>query len=177
MKIKYWVLYLITITACQNPENKKEVENIAVNPVEDLVVPQSVSKIFDKIIGSKEGLLRGYNFGDDLRKIQESEVLEQFEDVKDHIGYSFDSVNMETVDILYFRDEEDRLKAINIDIYMNSEEASKQMLKAFSSYFTAKYGEPSVHIGLPTWESDDVTAKIKMIRTKLDTGLQVVLEP
>lgn len=177
MKIKYSLLYLVLLGACSNPKTSDNLENKALKPVEELVIPQQVNKVFNKILGNQERTFRGYDFGDDLRRIQESEVLEQFEDVKTHIGYSFDSPTMETVDILYFRDKDDRLQLINIDIYMNTEEASKQMLQAFTTYFNTKYGEPTIHIGTPTWETDDVTVKIKMVRTKLDTGLQIILEP
>lgn len=177
MKIKHSILYLVLVIACSNPKESENLEISALKPVEEVVIPQNVTKVFNKILGNQESVFRGYDFGDDLRKIQESEVLEQFEDVKSHIGYSFDTPNMETVDILYFRDKEDRLKAINIDIYMSSEESSKQLLQAFTQYFNTKYGEPSDHAGLPTWETDDVTAQIKMIRTKIDTGLQIIFEP
>lgn len=177
MKIKFSVLSLVLIIACTSPKESNTLENSALKKVTQESVPKNIATIFNKIIGNQEGVFRGYEFGDDLRKIQESEVLEQFEDVKTNIGYTFDSPTMETVDILYFRDAEDKLKSINIDIYLNSEEESKQMLQAFTNYFTVRYGEPTVQIGLPTWETDEVTAKIKMIRTKLDTGLQIQLEP
>jgi hypothetical protein len=178
MKVKHSIFFLLLIGACSNPqENQNELEVSTLIEKEELVIPEEVTKLFLKILGNQEGLFRGYEFGDDLRKIQESEVLEQFEDVKTHIGYSFDSANLETVDILYFRNSEDRLKAINIDIYLNSEESSEQMLQVFTNYLNTKYGKSTVNDSYITWESDEVSVKIKMVKTKLDTGLQIILEP
>lgn len=171
MKIKIAVLFLMLIHACNNP-NEKKVKNEAVLTSPETLLPNT-KKIIAKIIGKEGGIIRGFELGDPISKIQEEEVLEQFENENNRIGYTFDTHDMETVDIQYLYNSKELLEEVQIDIYMNSDEANQDILRAFTSYFNNRFGEASIQIGQPTWETDEVTVTIKIVKTKLDRGLHI----
>lgn len=171
MKIKIAVLFLTLITACSNPKDNK-VKNEAVLTAPEELSPNT-KKILSKIIGKEGGVIRGFEIGDPISKIQDEENLEQFENENNRLGYTFDTHDMETVDIQYLYSEDELLEEIQIDVYMNSDEANQDMLRAFSTYFNNRFGTAAIHIGEPTWETEDVLVKIKIVKTKLDRGLNI----
>ncbi len=172
MKIKYFGIVLVLTLACSNPEEERPGEKLAQNLPEQVVT--SSNKLLTKIIGKGDGLIRGVKFGDDMFQIKASETISQFEEEADHVGFTFDTRNLETVDILYYQDNNQKLNGIQLDIYMNSEASGKDILKAFTEYYTALYGKPITDIGMPTWNlTNGGKVIIKPVINKFDHGLQI----
>ncbi len=171
MKINFFGIVLVLITACSNPKEEKPLEKLAHNAPQAEVT--SSNKLLKRIIGDGGELIRGVKFGDDLAQIRANEKLSFFEEEADYIAFTFDTRNMETVDILYFKDENNQLNGLQLDIYLNTKESMSELLLAFTEYYSAKYGQATTDIGTPTWKIPGGEVKIKTVINKLDHGLQV----
>lgn len=175
MKIQYYLLLLITISACSNPNNESNM-NVRVDSSKNStkIYPQLKNPLISKIIGDTTGLIRGYDFGDPIEDIIATEKNEKFEESKNHIGYTFDTSNLETVDILYYMDKEKSLNAIQLDIYMNSDSSNDTLFVNFSEYFNAKYGPQIPKLKIPIWKIDEnQEVYIKKVKSRLDRGLEI----
>ncbi len=172
MKTHLFILSLLLIT-CSNPKDTTTVEVLS-PPSPKTVTSSNVQKLLRAIMGTGEGLLRGVKFGDTITDVKKKETIEIFEEEDTHIGYSFDTESLETVDILYEKDKQNRVTGIELDIYMNTDASNDSLKNELSNQFSIRYGKP-----LPTKE--DLTWKIKpngqvsikVVKNKLDRGLEV----
>ncbi len=174
MKICYFILSLLII-ACSNPKKTEIVEvEVPSPPLPETATTSNAQKLLRTIMGTDEGLLRGVQFGDAIADVKSKEKIELFEEEETHIGYSFDTDNLETVDILYEKDKQNRVSGIELDIYMNTDASSDSLKSELSKQFTTKYGQPLANIAIPTWEiKPNGKVSIKVIKNKLDRGLEV----
>jgi hypothetical protein len=172
MKIYLLVLSLLII-ACSNPKDKKNVE--VLSPPSNLTVTTSnVQKMLRAIMGTGEGLLRGIQFGDAIADVKKKETAELFEEEETHVGYSFDTENLETVDILYEKNKQNKVSGIELDIYMNSDASNDSLKNELSNQFTIRYGKPLTDTDTPTWKiKPNGQVSIKVVKNKLDRGLEV----
>ena len=125
-------------------------------------------------MGTGEGLLRGIKFGDPIVDVKKKETVEMFEDEDTHIGYSFDTESLETVDILYEKDKQNHVSGIELDIYMNTDASNDSLKNELSNQFSLRYGKPIPDADLPTWTiKPNGQVSIKVVKNKLDRGLEV----
>lgn len=172
MKIRLFILSLLFIT-CSNPKETQKVE--VLNPPSTLTAASSnVQKLLRTIMGTGEGLLRGVKFGDAIAEVKKKETAELFEEEETHIGYSFDTKSLETVDILYEKDNKNHVSGIELDIYMNTDASNDSLKDELSNQFTVRYGKPLAEADEPTWRiKPNGQVSIKVIKNKLDRGLEV----
>lgn len=172
MKIYYFILILLTI-ACSNPK-KTETLEVLNPPSPKTATTSNVQKLLRTIMGTGEGLLRGIQFGDAIADVKKKEKAELFEEEETHVGYSFDTDNLETVDILYEKDKQNRVSGIELDIYMNTDTSNDSLKNELIKQFTTKYGQPIADVEMPTWEiKPKGKVSIKVVKNKLDRGLEV----
>jgi hypothetical protein len=172
MKIYYLILSLLIIE-CSNPK-KIEIVEVLNPPSSKNVTTSNIQKLILTIMGTGEGLLRGIQFGDSINDVKNKEKAELFEEEESHIGYSFDTDNLETVDILYEKDKQNRVSGIELDIYMNTDAANDSLKNEFTKQFTSLYGQRLANIEIPTWEiKSKGKVSIKVVKNKLDRGLEV----
>lgn len=172
MKIRFLILSLLII-ACSNPKKTETVE-VLNPPSPQTATSSNVQKLLRTIMGTGEGLLRGIQFGDAIADVKKKEKAELFEEVEDHVGYSFDTDNLETVDILYEKDKQNRVSGIELDIYMNTDSSNDSLKNELTKQFTTKYGQPITNAEIPTWEiKPNGKVSIKVVKNKLDRGLEV----
>ncbi|WP_394992225.1 hypothetical protein [Emticicia sp.] len=173
MKIYLVILSLIFI-ACSNPKDTQTEEKVS-SPASTPNVPSSnVQKLLRSIMGTGEGLLRGIKFGDAISDVKKKETVELFEEEETHIGYSFDTESLETVDILYEKDQKNHVSGIELDIYMNSDASNDSLKNELINQFTIRYGKPLSDIDIPTWKiKPNGQVNIKVVKNKLDRGLEV----
>ena len=173
MKIYSFVLSLL-IVACSNPKETKKVEVLIPPSSSRAVASSNIQKLLRSIMGTGEGLLRGVKFGDPISDVKKKETVELFEEEETHIGYSFDTESLETVDILYEKDLKNRVSGIELDIYMNTDTANDSLKNELSNHFTIRYGKPLDDTDLLTWKiKPNGQVCIKVVKTKLDRGLEV----
>jgi hypothetical protein len=172
MKIYFLILSLL-IVECSNPK-KNEIAEVLKAPSPKDATTSNVQKLKSAIMGTGEGLLRGIQFGDAINDVKVKEKAELFEEEESHIGYSFDTDNLETVDILYEKDKQNRVSGIELDIYMNSDATNDSLKNEFTKQFTSLYGQPLANVEIPTWEiKSKGKVSIKVVKNKLDRGLEV----
>ncbi len=109
----------------------------------------AASALLKTIVGTQdEGIIRGIAFGDPVGKVraaesQAAEPFEMFEDSVQHVGYTFETDQLETIDVLYHFAPSGRVvNKITVDVYLNSEQATRQLWRATKKRFTAQYGTP-----------------------------------
>jgi hypothetical protein len=125
-------------------------------------------------MGTGEGLLRGVNFGDSIEEVKKKESIELFEEENSHVGYSFDTDNLETVDILYERNSQNRVSGIELDVYMNTDETNEGLKQELSNLFSVRYGKPVSENPILVWKIKPTgQVSIKVVKNKLDRGLEV----
>lgn len=172
MKIYFFILSLLFI-ACSNPKDTKNVEVLS-PPSTRTVTSSNVQKLLRAIMGTGDGLLRGIQFGDAIADVKKKETVELFEEEDTHVGYSFDTESLETVDILYEKDSKNRVSGIELDIYMNSDASNDSLKNELSNQFTIRYGKPLADTNIPTWKiKPNGQVTIKVVKNKLDRGLEV----
>lgn len=172
MKIYYLILSLLFID-CSNPQKTETVEVLA-HPSTNNSSTSNVQKLLRAIIGTGEGLIRGVQFGDAIGDVKKKEKAELFEEEESHVGYSFDTENLETVDILYEKDKQSRVSGIELDIYMNTDASNDSLKNELTKQFTSLYGQPLDNAEIPTWEiKPKGKVSMKVVKNKLDRGLEI----
>lgn len=164
------------LAAC-TPSNEEQTsielptDSTAVQPeVPATITKMEIHKLLIDSLFAKGGLVRGVAFGQPLSTIKTNETWELFEEDPSHIGYTFEAETLQSADILYERDKQNNLTAVDIDVYLNSEAESKALLSEIKRQFTEKYGQPqtdSLIWKIPTGGRVKVTA----VTTNLDHGL------
>ena len=176
-------IYLITLvsaifylSSCNNTEKATETQVAEVKTDSTAAVGVSNSeKLLKKIMGTGDGLLRSVSFGTPIEQVKKTETAEKFEEDEDHVGFSFDSENLETVDILYLKDQKNLVNEIQLDIYLNSQASTDSLMTLMSELFTLRYGKSiSTDSTQSTWKiKPKGEVSIKKVITKLDKGLGV----
>ncbi|AFK03341.1 hypothetical protein Emtol_2203 [Emticicia oligotrophica DSM 17448] len=172
MKAHCLVLLLLAVE-CSNPKKTETLE--VLNPPSDQVIEINNSqKLLQTIMGTGEGIVRGIQFGDAIADVKKKEKAELFEEDETHVGYSFDTPNLETIDILYQKDKNNRVSGIELDIYMNTDTSNDSLKNEMVKQFTSLYGQPLPNGKLQTWAlKPNGKVSIKVIKNNLDRGLEV----
>ena len=138
------------------------------------------SELLNTVIGSTdEGVIRDIAFGDPVSKVKATEKFELFEDSLRHVGYTFETEQLETIDVLYYFTPTGRtINKITVDVYLNSETATRQLWTTARKRFTARFGEPQKATERQiSWEKAPVNATITNVSEGKDYGLKFVFTP
>lgn len=176
MKIKIFCLLLLIVTtiACDTQNKTQQVDTIAAPLTQKAASETNTQKLLRSIVGTGEGLLRGVKFGDAIADVKKKENLELFEDEATHVGYTFDTESLETIDILYEKDSQNKVSGIQLDIYMNTDSSNDSLKNAMGNLFTVRYGKPTEDAGAYVWKiKPEGSVSIKTVKNKLDRGLEV----
>jgi len=172
MKIYLFILTLF-IVACSNPKETQKVE-VSTPPPTKAIASSNVQTLVRTIMGTGEGLLRGVKFGDSINDVKKKETCELFEEEDTHVGYSFDTESLETVDILYEKNSQNRVSGVELDIYMNTDQTNESLRQELINLFTVRYGKPVSENPIPVWKiKPNGQVSIKVVKNKLDRGLEV----
>jgi hypothetical protein len=137
-------------------------------------------QLLNKIIGSTDdGVIRGIDFGNPISKVRSNEIFEIFEDSTNHLGYTFETEQLETIDVLYyFSPQGGAVSKITVDIYLNSDTATRQLWESILKRFGIKYGAPQKESNkLVNWKNSNVNATIEEVSVGKDYGLKLVFTP
>jgi len=132
--------------------------------------------LWNTILGDfQDAMFRGISFGDSREKVRITETFELFEEMDTHLGYTFDTKDLETVDVYYYFSEGDQVSEIRVDIFLNAESSAKRMWDIVNWNFSGTMGEPMETT--PThsvWESPEVRVEIVNVSGEIDNGLKIV---
>jgi len=113
---------------------------------------------------------RQVNLGDDFAAAKATETSAPFEQDAEHVGYSQEFENLESVDHQYFQSG-DKVSSIQVDFYLNSATAVKTYQQELTTYLTARYGAPGAGM---SWKNGSVT--LKDVSKGKDFGLKLVIK-
>lgn len=114
---------------------------------------------------------RGITIGDPLTKVREKEKATLFENKPDHLGYSIDFANLESVDMLYRYDAKQTVTGIDVDIYLNDAQSVDAYVTDLKRYFDTRY-KASGTAG--TWQGENSrTITLKNVSKGKDYGLKL----
>jgi hypothetical protein len=186
LRLLLWVCLLgIVTTGCRT---KTTTDEEATNPTDSLAlqdpassaINSNQSELLNTIVGaSEEGIIRGIAFGDPISKVRANESFEMFEDSARHVGFTFETDQLETIDVLYYFTPTGRtVNKITVDIYLNSETATRQLWSSAEKRFTDQYGTPlEAKPRRITWKKNPVNAIMEEVSEGKDYGLKLVFQP
>ncbi|WAC10381.1 hypothetical protein [Dyadobacter pollutisoli] len=135
------------------------------------------SALLQTIIGPGEktpegAVLRGISFGDPIAKVKASETFEMFEETPDHLGYTSETAQLETIDVQYFLTQDKKVNRITVDVYLNSPEATKQLWNAGKQHFSDLYAAPKEEAKKIIWNNKSVRVNMEDVSEGKDYGLK-----
>ncbi len=165
------IVFLIIASIILACNSDKEEDQATVALQEQVSI--KTDSLVNKILGDEEGLIRGFDLGIPISKVKELENLEQFSETENELGYTFETKEDELVDIYYLYDYSQFLEEVQVDIYLNDDSTSSNVLEALTKYFTLKYGSPVSH-NPEIWKASKTDrVKVSQIKQKIDRGLQI----
>jgi hypothetical protein len=183
----YWagaLLFAIAFSACDTKTNEKTeaaTDSVVVEKPAPPDLNSDQSELLETILGSAESteqtVLRGVSFGDPVSKVKAAETFEMFEETPDHLGYTQETSQLETIDVQYFFDNTKKVNKITVDVYLNSPEATKQLWRAGQRHFSESYGAPKEEPKKITWNGKSVRVNMEDVSEGKDYGLKFQFLP
>jgi hypothetical protein len=175
LKVSSLLLYIsvgVCVLACdKKSEQKSEQPSTPNTPLN----PQALGggELLKAIVGEPTGLFRGFSIGDAVSKIKATEKFEIFEDSTDHVGFTYETENFETVDVLYYLDNNQTLTSIRGDVFLNNINTTKNLLDQLETYFSGKFKAEKPEGNTKFWSGDGgVSVRLKDVTVGKDYGLQ-----
>lgn len=120
---------------------------------------------------------RGINLGDDFATIKGKEKGEPFERDAQHVGYTVEYPNLESMDVLYYQ-RNGKVSAINVDLYLNNRLSVDAYVNELGSYFTSQYGSPKPGNGGTVWRGPaGEQVSLNDVSKNKDFGLKLKIAP
>lgn len=177
------LLFAVLAPGCSTQTRTDDEQDTEIDSI-DLANPSqqdlnsNQSELLQTIIGNSAGIIRGVQFGDPILKVKTNENFEMFEDTTDHVGFTFDTEQLETIDVQYYYDVNIGVHKINIDVYLNSKDATKQLWDASKEHFTEKYNAPEKDSGKRiSWKNGNVIITLEDVSVGKDFGLKMSFVP
>jgi hypothetical protein len=134
------------------------------------------SELFKKITKSSSGIIRGVNWGQDLRDIKE--VVEVSE-VQPDQGKSFtqflDDSDLNFVDITYQTNSDQKITQITLDVFLDERKEVGDLLQEFKNYFDVKFGKNQIADNKYQWmRNKNTQVTLEDVSTSKDPGIKLV---
>lgn len=98
---------------------------------------------FQRIVRTPDGMLRGVSVGDKLDEVKEQEPGQPSEDSTGYVMFNVELGNNEMTDVFYYYTPDDNaVRNIKLDVYLNDAQSVDSLMQEFNRYFTDKYGQP-----------------------------------
>ncbi len=174
---------LLLVTACdskneQQTEQKAPIDSIATRP-EDVVVVSNQSEFLRTIVGNTTNhFYRGVDLGNALNTIKTTETFEIFEDSTNHVSYTHETENFESVDVQYNLDKNKTVHDIKTDVYLNTKNSASSLWDQFDNYFSGRYVVTKATGKTKIWKTKDGVFIVLMdVSEGKDFGLQIKMGP
>ena len=188
IKLKNWIalsLIAISMVNCDTKTNEKTEatkDSVVMNTPAPTDLNSDQSALLQTIIGPAENgqqgaVLRGVGFGDPISKVKASETFEMFEETADHLGYTSETAQLETIDVQYFLTPDKKVNKITVDVYLNSPGATKQLWNASKKHFSEAYAAPKEESKKITWNNKSVRVSMEDVSEGKDYGLKFQFYP
>jgi hypothetical protein len=166
------VILILTLSGCsQNQQEElttEESEEIAEVTVLGDIESQ---KFLTEVIGN-DAAVRGFRFGTPIDSVLSNESLELFEDRPSHVGFVYERSTLESADILYLRDSQNKLIGVDIDIYLNTPESADALFATAKNHYNSLF-EKSPTDTLIWLIKPNGYVKLSQVKKELDNGLEI----
>jgi hypothetical protein len=175
-KLLLFVSLAASSIACQTSSKEgteQKAETLSLAPaVSDEELNSNQTQLLESVIGNTSGgIIRGIAFGDDIAKIKATETFEIFEDAADHIGFTSETEKLESIDVQYFLGSDKKVNKIQVDVYLNSTDATQQLWNVAKRYFSDQYGEHQDDNKKMTWTNKTTQVQMEDASSGKDFGL------
>lgn len=177
---------IVGLSSCGSSNDGSEDEAAALDsligktapaPVDDLNSDQS--SLLDLALGEYEdGRTRGVSLGDHVNDVKSKETFAIFEELPGSVGYSVDTEQLETIDVVYYYGADQKVNRIGIDIYLNSV-ASMNDLWSIATRRLIKVYPHTTTLSESTIQLSGKKGKVvvEKVSDDLDHGLKLSFEP
>lgn len=183
MEIRYLatVLYLsiLTLSACNTRKqaDTQGTDSTAIAATSGSTTEVEITGRLAELGLTADSDWRGINLGDEFSKVKGLEKGEPFESDADHIGYTIELKNLESADMLYYQTDS-KVSAVDVDLFLNSQQSVTDFQKDLSAYFTARFGTSKPGDGGTVWSgSQGYTVSLKDVSKGKDFGLKIKMGP
>lgn len=166
------ILFVVIMSGCGRDEDE-DVSEIAEEKSKEVTVLGDIEsqKFLTEVIGNQLSV-RGFEFGTSIDSVLRNESLELFEDRSSHVGFMYERSTLESADILYLRDSQNKLIGVDIDIYLNTPESADALFATAKNHYNAQF-EQSVTDTLTWLIKPSGYIKVKQVKKELDNGLEI----
>jgi hypothetical protein len=177
------LLLLLAVYSCgtktEEEKTTEKTDSVALKDPTQKELNGDQSALLQNALGtpSPEGIIRGISFGDPISKVKSTETFEMFEEAADHLGYTSETPQLETIDVQYFLTSDKKVGKITVDVYLNSPEATKQLWNAGKNRFTQTYAAPKQEKNILTWDNKSVRVNMEDVSKGKDYGLKFEFFP
>ena len=141
----------------------------------DVPPASNQSELLKTIIGTPgQGLFRGVNFGDNISKVRSLESFEMFEDTPTYVGFTHETENLESVDVLYYFDKNKRINGLSVDVFLNSEKSVKELTYQFETYLSGKFGASTKAKNTYDWKTPKAMVRLQDVSKAKDFGIKII---
>jgi hypothetical protein len=182
LKSTFFALMLVTFAvSCQTATQEKTEEtsdSAALSTTTQPDLNSDQSALLSIVLGDTGGgVVRGITFGDEIAKIKATETFEMFEETPDHLGFTSETAQLESVDVQYFLTPDKKVNKIQLDVYLNSAEATSQLWNAGKAFFNKNYDSPKEEQKLVTWNKNAIKVQMEDMTKGKDFGLRFQFFP
>ena len=172
---------MVVLYGCQTQTKEETVEKtdsaILANPAQPELNSDQSALLKTAVGDADNGIVRGVSFGDPISKVKATETFDMFEETVDHLGYTVETAQLESIDVQYFINPEKQVNKIQIDVYLNSGDATTQLWNAGKNYFSKSYDAPKEENKVITWNKNSVKVQMEDVTKGKDFGLKFVFTP
>ena len=181
MKNSYAFLALLLLVmsqmSCQDKKQANETTSITVDSTAKIPSLENYSPVFNAILKTDAGMVRGLSIGDDMNSIVESAPPSETQPNhgKSYTEY-FDDTDLNFADILYVNDSENKISAISVDIFIEKQASVDSLMNELKGYFDKKYGSGKGISKMTVWKlaETDNELLLQNVSTAKDPGLKVI---
>lgn len=179
------LLLVLWATGCETKTNEKTeaaTDSVALHEPAPAELNSDQSTLLKTILGPEQNaggntVLRGVAFGDPVSKVKATETFEMFEELPDHLGYTSETAQLETIDVQYFLTSDKKVNKIMVDVYLNSSDATKQLWNASKQYFNDNNASPKEEGKKITWNNKSIRITMEDVSEGKDYGLKFQFFP
>ncbi len=141
----FWLL----CTACAGESSEEQAattdSTVTETPAAAPAAFAGYSPKFQKILKTPDGMIRGVSIGDLLTQVKQKEQNQPMEDSTGYISFNVELGNDEMTDVLYYYSpQQQTVRSITLDIYLNDQQSVDSLAQEFTRYFTDHYGQPAI---------------------------------
>ena len=171
------ISFLIISNACQTTSDKQEANqnNLESKKQAKQKAWDESTPLLQRITLGSEGIIRNVTWGQDMSTIAEKvELSETQPSVGKSYTQFFDDTDLNFVDITYLPDENNKVKGIILNIFLEEQDDVLDLTANFKEYLGNIYGNGRGSAKKIVWKNENTQVILEDVGTPKDPGIQVV---